>query len=137
MIYNYTVTSLNETNNITIQVHESSNYKACSQKIILKIQKEYQFINVATTQIKAYTNSKIHITGNITDKHKKLVTTNTTLTINIAGKNISSITTNTGRYSYEYTLPSDLGSGTYDVVVMANENSKYYYNAKYMTLQVV
>lgn len=137
MIYNYTVTSLNETNNITIQVHESSNYKACSQKIILKIQKEYQFINVATTQIKAYTNSKIHITGNITDKHKKLVTTNTTLTINIAGKNISSITTNTGRYSYEYTLPADLGSGTYDVVVMANENSKYYYNAKYMTLQVV
>jgi len=81
--YDYTFKpGTNSSNKITINIQESNKYASKSANTTLKISKDYQFINIQETTITTNTGSRIIITGNVTDKYKKLLT-NTKLNIKI------------------------------------------------------
>lgn len=132
--YNYKVET---TNNLTLTILENNNYKTKTINLPIKIQKDYQFIGVQYTLIKAENTKTITINGNITNRYKKLITSPTTIKIKIAGKEINNITTTDGKFTYQYTIPNELEKGTYDITLKAEENNQYYYNTKHMSLQVI
>lgn len=134
LTYNYTIpTGTTYSNKITVIIQETDTYKTRNATTTLTVKKAYQYVNVAATNITTTSGSKIYITGNITDKNKNLIT-NTKINIKIAGKEITNITTNNGKFNYEYTVTQP--KGTYNVLLTALASDSYYYNAKYMSLKV-
>lgn len=135
LTYNYTIpTGTTYSNKITVIIQETDTYKTRNATTTLTVKKAYQYVNVAATNITTTSGSKIYITGNITDKNKNLIT-NTKINIKIAGKEITNITTNNGKFNYEYTVTQP--KGTYNVLLTALASDSYYYNAKYMSLKVI
>lgn len=133
--YNYTIAKGTQSNSkITINIAESSKYNQRNATITLKINKDYQFISLEKTTITTSKESKITINGNITDKNKKLIT-GSKLNIKVAGVNIANITSNDGKFSYEYTTTQN--NGTYDILVTVQETDNYMYNAKHICLKVM
>lgn len=133
--YNYTILRGTQSNSkITIKIHESSKYNQRNATITLKINKDYQFISLEKTTITTSKQSKITINGNITDKNKKLIT-GSKLNIKVAGETIANITSNDGKFSYEYTTTQN--KGTYDILVTVQETDNYMYNAKHICLKVI
>ncbi|OED29921.1 hypothetical protein [Methanosphaera sp. WGK6] len=136
--YNYTFNNLKSSGNIlTLVIDESSNYSARNSTTTLSLIKDYQFLHVPYTLITTNTNKKIVIIGNITNRYNKLITTNTILNIQLANINLTTITTNNGKFTYNYTLPTNINTGTYDITIKALENNKYYSNAEHLTLKVI
>lgn len=82
----------------------------------VKVNKDYQFITLSRTTITTSKESKISITGNITDKNKNLLAA-TRLNKKIGGVDIVNITSTDGKISYEYTVTQS--KGTYDITVKA------------------
>ena len=132
--YNYTIpTGTNSYTKITINILESNKYTSRYANTTLKINKEYQFINIPEATITTNTESRITITGNITNKYKTLLP-NTKINIKIGNTDISNITSTDGTFTYEYT--PTVPKGTYDITLTALENDNYLYNAKHMSLKV-
>ena len=132
--YNYTIPAGTQSNSkITINIQESTNYNQRNATTTLKINKDYQFINLKKTTITTSKGSKITINGNITDKNKNLIT-GSKLNIKIAGADIANITSKDGKFNYEYTTTQK--KGTYDILITAQETDNYLYNAKHMSLKV-
>ena len=133
--YNYTIAKGTQSNSkITINIHESSKYNPLNATITLKINKDYQFISLEKTTITTSKQSEITINGNITDKNKNLIT-GSRLNIKVAGVNIANITSNDGKFSYEYTTTQN--NGTYDILLTVQEADNYMYNAKHICLKVI
>ena len=132
--YNYTIAKGTQSNSkITINIHESSKYNQRNATITLKINKDYHFISLEKTTITTSKQSKITINGNITDKNKNPIT-GSRLNIKVAGETIANITSNDGKFSYEYTTTQN--NGTYDILVTVQETDNYMYNAKHICLKV-
>lgn len=129
--YTYTV---EENNNLTLEIQESNNYKNKTVKIPVYTQKDYQFLNIQNTYIKTTTGNTITITGNITNRNKKLITTATTINMRIAGTDIKDITTTTGTFTITTTITQN--KGTYDMTLYAVPNNLYSYSIKHLTLRV-
>ena len=118
---------------IGINIQESTKYNQRNATTTLKINKDYQFINLKKTTITTSKGSKITINGNITDKNKNLIT-GSKLNIKIAGIDIANITSKDGKFNYEYTTTQK--KGTYDILITSQETDNYLYNAKHMSLKV-
>ena len=132
--YNYIIPAgTTSSNKITVIIQETSTYKTRNATTTLKVNKAYQYINMATTTITTTSGSKIYITGNITDKNKNLIA-NSKVNLKIAGREITNITTTNGKFNYEYTVTQS--KGTYDILLTATATNNYYYNAKHMSLKV-
>lgn len=132
--YSYNIPSGTASNSkITIIVQENSKYNSRNASTTLKINKDYQFITLTQSTITTTKGSKITISGNVTDKNRNLLS-GTKLNIKIGGVDIANITSNNGKFNYEYTVTQ--AKGTYDITVKALESSSYLYNAKHMTLKV-
>ena len=132
--YTYNIPSGTPANSkITIQVHENNKYNTRNASTTLKINKDYQFITLTQSTITTSKGSNINITGNITDKNKKLLS-GTLINIKIGGVDIANITSTDGKFNYEYTTTQN--KGTYDILITAQETDNYHYNAKHMSLKV-
>ncbi|MCD7781980.1 MAG: hypothetical protein LUG89_04740 [Methanosphaera sp.] len=120
--------------NITIKTTDTTEYLSSTTTSQLIISRSDRLIE--TTNITSKANQTIHIKANITDSEGNLITSTTKVNIKIAGNSIITYNVTGGVIDYEYTLPSDMKAGYYDVLIQAGQTSIYNHATMYTTLKV-
>ena len=120
--------------NITIVAGDTRKYTGNTSTVTLFVNKNYKQIN--STDITAQKASTILIKADILDMNNNPITTKTPVNIKIASKSIITINITGGHMEYEYTLPSNMKNGVYDILIQAGETNTYLHASKNYVLTV-
>ena len=108
---------------LTIIAGDSRRYTNASTDINLTVTKNYK--QIKTNNITASAGELIRIHAQILDENNQLVEKTTPVNIKIGGRSIANLNTSNAIIDYDYTLPENIKSGMYDLLIQAGETSGY------------
>ena len=80
---------------------------------------------IKTNNITASAGELIRIHAQIIDENNQPVEKTTPVNIKLGGRSIANLNTSNALIDYEYTLPENIKSGIYDLLIQAGETSGY------------
>jgi len=133
ILYAYTNDYSAKDYNITIIYGKTSIYNNCTWHGKLTINRDQLRISAHNIQTTAY--NTITIRANILSENK-LATGPINTAIKINNKTIHEETVTNGKLTYTYTLPDEIGSGKYNLTIIAGDTRKYGGNTTTVDLTV-
>ena len=111
------------THNLTIIAGDSHRYTGNTSTVSLIVYQNYK--HITADNITATPDTTVTIRADILDINNKPVTEKTKVNIKIAGKTVTDMNVTDGHIVYNYTLPSGMKKGIYDILIQAGENQGY------------